>query len=927
MIRKETTMKRLTVFAIFTAAVFTAGAQTANQPGWKELQNGQYSKAEKKAMKAYREDSTDVTNCYMVGLVTGDANNARRDNDRAYAALLRAKWLYGTLNNLKRSLLMRDGVSGEKIERKLGEVTALALADAQRANTKEAFNHFIETYSKTASKEQQEAAREDISLIDYALAERENSVEGYEHFMALHPESSKSPEAERRMQALAYAKAKSLNTLAAYERYIADYPEAEEAEEAETRVYSIMYYRALAQNTEEAFIRYAKEYPESPYTEAARRKSSAMRFSKETDPKDWKSFARYIERHPEDTAKVAEAKRIIAEVSIETKNADGLEWCLLKCDTSFRDTIIRAMHDLYVNSDNISEFEARYGLTAPSDLRQKDLAAMDAILEVQTNDRASVKKAISAIAPYRIAYDLLLYMIELDSRRQKWNYVTKTVEEFDELFAGNDDYAALRKTLAATPFDPNRQLLESPVNSPIGDEYQPVVSADGQTIYFAAKKRTGNIGGEDIFISTRSTSGQWHRPYPVPGLNTVGHDEAPLSIANDGHTILLRQNGKLMISTKEQQGWSMPTPLPDQLQIAPKLGDAMLAADGRTLLFSARTKTEHEVSPSMNIYVSTLDDKGQWSAPTALGPSVNTFGNDCAPFLHPDMKTLYFCSNRHSNLGGLDIFKTTRLTDDSWTEWSQPVNLGKEINTVDDDYWIVVSPDGTKAYTAVKHGETYDICSFDMPDAMKPATVATLSGRVADPEGNPQTVEIRWNDLVTGKPCGRYTTDPSDGSFRIALPLGKYYEYYIASPGYYPTSGVIDLRTTTLAKKEYAILVTATNQQMSDGACNLPLNGIFFTNSKATLSPLSRAAINRVANVVKQIGRPVTIMAYTETQDLNKQTSLDLQRAQTVKESLIKAGCNADGITVKVQAYENGKNLSTRQHKHKSLMTLTVIGD
>ncbi|MBO4752337.1 MAG: PD40 domain-containing protein [Bacteroidales bacterium] len=915
-------MKRLTTIAILMAVACTTLAQTANQPGWKELKEGLYSKAEKKALKAYREDSTNVMNCYMVGLVCGEAKYQHRYNERAYIALQRTKSLLSELSNLKLGLLKRDGLTPDKVNQKLAEVTAQALADAQAADSKAAYIHFREFFAETMTREQDHASKEGISNIDYATAVKENSVEGYEHFLAVHPESSKTPEAEQKMQALAYAKARSLNTLTAYERFIADYPDADEAEEAELQVYSLMYYRALAQNTEEAFRNYANNYPESPYTPSARRKANAMSFGYGTHPKDWKSFKRFIETHPENTDQVAEAKRIIAEISIETKNAEGLDWCLHKCDSSLRDTVIRALHDLYVNSDCIADFNAMYGNIAPADLKLKDQEALDAILDVQTNDRTSVTKAIKAIAPFRIAYDLLLYMIELDAQRGKWSYVKKTVEQFDDIFVGNNDYAALRKLVAAPDIKLNRRFLDRNINSTIGDEYSPVLSADRQTIYFAAKNRTGNIGGADIFMSTMNAAGQWRRPYPVPGLNTVGHDEVPLSISADGQTIVISQDGKLMFSKKDSLGWGMPKPLPKTLQIGKGLHDAMLTADGQAILFTARTKTEHEVASSLNIYVSTLDTNDNWSEPIPLGPVINTFGNDQAPFLHADMKTLYFCSNRHSNLGGLDIFQSTRLSDDSWTEWSEPVNLGKEINTIDDNGPLYVSLDGTTAYMSAKQGETLDICTVELPKTMSPCTVASITGRVTDKDDNPLSVEIRWNDLQTGKLCGRHTSSPADGSFFISLPLGRQYEYYIADKDHYPTSGSIDLRTTTLAKKEHAILLTATNQQMNDGACNLPLNGIFFTNSKATLSPLSRAAINRVAKVVKQIGHPVTITAYTETQDLNKQTSLDLQRAQAVKESLIKAGCNADGITVKVQAYENGKNLSTRQHKHKSLMTV-----
>ena len=913
-------MKKIIIFTLLTLSASVVFAQSTNLPGFKELQARHYSKAEKKITKEYSDDPTSVANCYMLGLLYGERLNPHRNNEKAYLALLRSKELFGGLNNLKRGLLKRDGITLKIIDSTLNSITLQGLKDARTQNTKAAFVHFREFYTATMTDQLNHEVNEGISNIDYAVAERENSIESYEHFIAQNPESSKTEIAQRKVHSMAYAKAKSLNTLKAYERFVADYPDADEAEEAEQQVYSLAYYKALSQNTESAYRQYAHDFPESPYAQSAIRKASAMKFTNETDPTDWHSFRRYIENHPSETESIKEAKRIIVDISIDTKNADGLEWSLYKGDPSMYDTVIRALHDLYVNSDRIAEFDAIYGSFAPDDIKKKDREALDAILDVQTNNRTSVVRAINAIAPYRIAYDLLLYLIEYDAKRGKWDYARKTVADFEDVFAGNQEYAALKSTLSAPETKINRKPLESPINTPTGDEYSPVISADEQTIYFVGKNRTGNIGGEDIFVSTKNAAGQWKRPYPALGLNTIEHNESPSGLSRDGHTIVIFQNGKLKIANKDEFGWSTPKALPKHLQIGSWQSDAMLTADGRAMLFTARTRTEHEVAPSMNIYVSTLDSNGNWSEPISLGPKINTFGNDRAPFLHSDMKTLYFSSNRHSNIGGLDIFKCERLSDDSWTEWTEPVNLGKEINTTGDDCWFSVSVDGTKAYLSTNIDKSQDICSIDLPQSMRPGTVATLTGRVTDPYGKPLSVVLKWIDLETGNTCGTYTTDAENGLFYITLPLGKNYEYFIASKGYYPTSRDIDLRTTTLAKKEHAVLVTATMSQMTEGCSALPLN-VVFNSSKNTLSTQSKYAIQRLSKIIKKVGHGVIITVYSEEGETAKTPSLDTQRAAAVKEELIKAGCKANLILVRTKKYEPGKALSARQHKHRSLMT------
>ena len=105
------------------------------------------------------------------------------------------------------------------------------------------------------------------------------------------------------------------------------------------------------------------------------------------------------------------------------------------------------------------------------------------------------------------------------------------------------------------------------------------------------------------------------------------------------------------------------------------------------MLFSAfDNNPDHAVKGSLNIYVAFLDSAGTWTSPIELGSAVNTPFDELSPYLLPDMRTLYFSSQGHGSLGGLDIFVTTRL-DDSWTNWSTPVNVGKDINTTGKD-WI-----------------------------------------------------------------------------------------------------------------------------------------------------------------------------------------------------------------------------------------------
>ena len=99
-----------------------------------------------------------------------------------------------------------------------------------------------------------------------------------------------------------------------------------------------------------------------------------------------------------------------------------------------------------------------------------------------------------------------------------------------------------------------------------------------------------------------------------------------------------------------------------------------------------------------DIFISLKDKNDIWGRPFNIGDSINTRYTERSPFLHPDMKTLYFSSDGHGGLGKLDVFMTTRLHDSCWTCWSEPINLGKEINTIESNWGYKISTDGKTAY-------------------------------------------------------------------------------------------------------------------------------------------------------------------------------------------------------------------------------------
>ena len=110
--------------------------------------------------------------------------------------------------------------------------------------------------------------------------------------------------------------------------------------------------------------------------------------------------------------------------------------------------------------------------------------------------------------------------------------------------------------------------------------------------------------------------------------------------------------------------------------------------------------------------------------------SINTKGNEKSPFLHPDTETLYFSSDTHLGLGGLDIFYCKK---DSSGKWSTPKNIGYPINTDKDDLAFFVSADGEKAYFSsnkLSGVGGWDLYEFPLYKKARPEKIMFLRGEV-----------------------------------------------------------------------------------------------------------------------------------------------------------------------------------------------------
>ncbi|PKP23242.1 MAG: hypothetical protein CVU05_00345 [Bacteroidetes bacterium HGW-Bacteroidetes-21] len=433
------------------------------------------------------------------------------------------------------------------------------------------------------------------------------------------------------------------------------------------------------------------------------------------------------------------------------------------------------------------------------------------LLFAQTGDEYFTKKEYaSAIARYEQ---------EIKSKPEKYFNLAKAyfaIKEFDKSIAALENYKKLYTSADIALADKWITLLKRDdeyievnnsgelLNSPQSD-YFPYVSKDGNTLYFTTKDRANGFGGEDIWFCERNSDGTWGKAQNInTQLNTKSH-ECMMSMSGDGNVSILFGNyegsfggGDLFYSVKTEKGWTMPCNLGGTINSKNWQSQASLAADGKTLLFIS--DVEGGFGGGADIYVSVLSEEG-WSKPVNLGPKINTPGFEGWPFLAADGKTLYFFSDGHFGFGGHDIFMAKKIGE-SWTDWSEPVNMGKYINTLDDDKYLSIPSSGIKAYTVRTnqpegYGES-DIYEFIIPPSMRPEIVINVYGYVTDENKAPVGAVVRFYDSVTGVEQASASSNFTDGLYRVSLPPLKKYNVVIDMKGYLYLTDVIDL--TDLSK-------------------------------------------------------------------------------------------------------------------------------
>ncbi len=440
------------------------------------------------------------------------------------------------------------------------------------------------------------------------------------------------------------------------------------------------------------------------------------------------------------------------------------------------------------------------------------------------------------------------------------------------------------------------------INSPYS-EIIPIVSADGRTLYVTRSDHPGNLGDDkdhdDIWFSELLSDGSWG---PLENIgNTINNENHnfSISISPDNNTMILnglynfygdgRSGNGISIShrTSEMQ-WGVPSQIKiENFYNDNKYQNFTVSPSNTVLVMSIERKDTYGDS---DMYVSFRQQDGSYSEPLNMGAVLNTVESEGTPYIASDGVTLYFNSEGHPGYGNADIFVSKRL-DDTWTNWSEPKNLGPAVNTVDWDAYFNLDAKGEYAYM-VSSNNTYgeeDIFRIKLSEESKPEPVVIISGKVYNKKTNAILgANIYYEDLSNGKQLGIATSNPATGQYKIVLPYGKKYGIIGKKAGFMPVSEYIDLSEiseyTEIEKDLYLVPIIVGEV--------VTLNNLFFKRGKAELDGSSFPELDRLINLMNNNPK-MEIEIYGHTNNIgphDQLVELSRNRANTVKQYIVNKG-------------------------------------
>jgi peptidoglycan-associated lipoprotein len=434
-------------------------------------------------------------------------------------------------------------------------------------------------------------------------------------------------------------------------------------------------------------------------------------------------------------------------------------------------------------------------------------------------------------------------------------------------------------------------------------EFSPMLGGkDYDELYFASsrakkvnKDSVSFITGlltNDFYVAKKDEKGVWRKPEKLEDAVNTDFDEGTPSFSKDGNTMyytycasdsLATKPSEIYISSRGGAAWGTGQKAEIINDLFINVGHPSVSPDGKYLYFVSDTKSYG----GKDIFRARLVGERDFAGIENLGPEINSEGDEMFPYIR-DSVTLYFASDGHPGMGGLDLFKAT--LDSATSKWNVE-NMGVPVNSSRDDFGITFEGSRERGFFSSNRNDDrgYDhIYSLE-----KPAVNIFIEGYVSDAEENPldsAIVRIVGKDGLNEKALAK-----PDGSYKIELERDISYVMMASAPGYLNQN--IELKTDSVEKSE----IYYVDFYLSPIDRPTVVENIFYNFDKATLKPESKEALDEIVKVLNDNPNVTIEMgAHADRKGSVKYNEeLGQRRAQSVVDYLIAAGIPADRLSAK----------------------------
>ena len=467
------------------------------------------------------------------------------------------------------------------------------------------------------------------------------------------------------------------------------------------------------------------------------------------------------------------------------------------------------------------------------------------------------------------------------------------------------------------------------INS-IYDELNPVLSADGKTLFFTVANHPQNVGGKkdpgDIWISVLQGT-QWSLPVHGGTLINDRAYNAVAGLSRDGSQLFLlshydpsggtaRTQG-ISVSKNNGSSWGRPENIAiPYFQNKSTFLSGYITTDKGIFVFSAETYGTKGVE---DIYVS-INEDGRWTEPRNLGSKINTQFQELSPTLSEDGMTLYFSSNGRKGSGSYDVYSSTRL-DDTWTNWSDPVNLGAPVNSEGREFFYRDYASTGSLYVSTKNSDGYGDIKFYRPEGLNKIDSSKAIAAISTKENNIVTIDYSKVETesklvkVYGKVNNSKTGESIDAKlvfaatrlsntvsasgtngFSLQIPATDIYFVKIEANGYISALEMLDI-------KEYEMKDLEMNFKLQpvEVGTTVNLKNVLFERGSSVLLPESYPELDLVVSfLTTNPSVKIELHGHTDSRGVHADNvKLSQDRVNQVKVYLVSKGIDSKRITGK----------------------------